>query len=178
MLDNAASFINTVGGLLLAAGTMLAFIESARLFVANLLGRPAKLLIPSSSGREALTLNRIRLQTGELICWCLQVRVGDDHVCEEERRVTTCGGAEVRTLRCERVACVTLTWSLARSFARSLGHSRGPQIMVSADIIDTLAQPVHMYSVELLGKVGMVVVIRTVLDYFLSQEINHIRHGL
>ena len=42
---------------------------------------------------------------------------------------------------------------------------------MAADVIDTLTKPAHEYTIESLYKIGLVVVIRTVLSYFLEKEV-------
>ena len=116
LFDLGSSFINTVGGLLLLAGTGVALFETARLFIANLSGAKYKLLVPTTGGhRLPLTMDSIRLQIGTLISFSLQ-------------------------------------------------------LMVSADVIDTIAQPLSQYTIEMLHKIAIAVLIRTVLDYFLGKE--------
>ena len=43
------------------------------------------------------------------------------------------------------------------------------EMLVAADIIDTLTKPAHAYKIESLHKIGLVVLIRTVLSYFLGK---------
>lgn len=50
----------------------------------------------------------------------------------------------------------------------------GLEILVAADVIDTLTKPAHSYKLETLYKIGMVVIIRTTLAYFLNQEMENI----
>lgn len=45
------------------------------------------------------------------------------------------------------------------------------ELLVAADVIDTLTKPAHEYKIESLYKIGLVVVIRTTLAYFLGKEI-------
>jgi len=52
------------------------------------------------------------------------------------------------------------------------------EVLVAADIIDTLTKPAHAYKLESLYKIGLVVVIRTVLSYFLGKEMEEIEHSL
>jgi uncharacterized membrane protein len=47
----------------------------------------------------------------------------------------------------------------------------GLEFMVAADIIETLFKP----SLEHLGVLGWIVIIRTVLNYFLNMELEHIK---
>lgn len=47
----------------------------------------------------------------------------------------------------------------------------GLEFMVAADIIETVFKP----SLEHLGVLGGIVIIRTVLNYFLNMELEHIK---
>jgi len=48
------------------------------------------------------------------------------------------------------------------------------ELLVAADVIDTLTKPAHMYKMESLYKIGLVVIIRTTLAYFLGKELEEI----
>lgn len=48
------------------------------------------------------------------------------------------------------------------------------ELLVAADIIDTLTKPVHEYNLITLFKVAIVVIIRTVLSYFLDHELDEL----
>ena len=48
------------------------------------------------------------------------------------------------------------------------------ELLVAADVIDTLTKPVHLYKLETLYKIGIVVLIRTALSYFLNKEIEEL----
>ena len=50
------------------------------------------------------------------------------------------------------------------------------ELLVSADVIDTLTKPAHLYKIETLYKIGIVVAIRTALSYFLNKEIEELQH--
>jgi hypothetical protein len=50
------------------------------------------------------------------------------------------------------------------------------ELLVSADVIDTLTKPAHLYRFETLFKIGFVVAIRTALSYFLGKEIEELEH--
>lgn len=51
-------------------------------------------------------------------------------------------------------------------------------LLVAADVIETLVHPLHDVSLETLGKMGIVGVLRTGLAYFLGKEIEEIMHHL
>ncbi|MCB9807377.1 DUF1622 domain-containing protein [Candidatus Peribacteria bacterium] len=48
----------------------------------------------------------------------------------------------------------------------------GLEFLVAADIIETVFKP----SLEQLGVLGGIVIIRTLLNYFLNKELEHIKH--
>jgi len=50
------------------------------------------------------------------------------------------------------------------------------ELLVAADVIDTLTKPAHLYQMETLQKILLVVVIRTALSYFLNKEIEELQH--
>jgi hypothetical protein len=50
------------------------------------------------------------------------------------------------------------------------------ELLVAADVIDTLTKPVHLYQMETLQKIAVVVAIRTALSYFLNKEIEELEH--
>lgn len=50
----------------------------------------------------------------------------------------------------------------------------GLELLVSADVIDTLTKPAHAYEIESLYKIGLVVLIRTILSYFLGKEVEEL----
>ena len=52
------------------------------------------------------------------------------------------------------------------------------ELLVAADVIDTLTKSVHEYKLETLYKIGIVVAVRTVLSYFLGKEIEELEHKL
>jgi uncharacterized membrane protein len=52
------------------------------------------------------------------------------------------------------------------------------ELLVAADVIDTLTKPVHLYKLETLYKIGIVVLIRTALSYFLNKEIEELEHKI
>ena len=50
------------------------------------------------------------------------------------------------------------------------------ELLVAADVIDTLTKPAHLYQMETLQKIAVVVGIRTALSYFLNKEIEELQH--
>jgi len=48
------------------------------------------------------------------------------------------------------------------------------ELLVSADVIDTLTKPASSYTQESLIKIAFVVAIRTVLSYFLGKELEEL----
>ena len=50
------------------------------------------------------------------------------------------------------------------------------ELLVAADVIDTLTKPVNLYQMETLQKIAVVVAIRTALSYFLNKEIEELEH--
>ena len=52
------------------------------------------------------------------------------------------------------------------------------EILIAADVIDTLTKPVHSYTLEGLYKIAVVVLIRTTLSYFLGKELEEIENKL
>ena len=52
------------------------------------------------------------------------------------------------------------------------------QLLVAADVIDTLTKSAHSYNLEHLYKIGLIVAIRTILGYFVDQEIFEIQSKL
>ncbi len=45
------------------------------------------------------------------------------------------------------------------------------EVLVAADVIDTLTKSAHSYAIEHLYKIALIVMIRTVLAYFLDKEL-------
>jgi len=77
--EHCASFINTVGGFLLVVGTLVALLESVRLFICNPAGkRKSHLSFPGQRGWGPLSLDAIRLQLGFIVTLSLQVMVSVD----------------------------------------------------------------------------------------------------
>jgi uncharacterized membrane protein len=54
----------------------------------------------------------------------------------------------------------------------------GLELLVAADVIETLTKPAQGYKIETLYKIGAVVVIRTILAYFLGKELEEIEKRL
>ena len=52
------------------------------------------------------------------------------------------------------------------------------ELLVAADVIDTLTKSVHEYRLETLYKITIVVAVRTVLSYFLGKELEELEHKL
>ena len=52
------------------------------------------------------------------------------------------------------------------------------ELLVAADVIDTLTKSAHSYHIETLYKILLIVVIRTTLAYFLGKEMNELEHKL
>lgn len=51
----------------------------------------------------------------------------------------------------------------------------GLELLVVTDVLETLIKPIHLYSYELLGKIGAVAAGRLVLAYFLGKEMDALR---
>ena len=52
------------------------------------------------------------------------------------------------------------------------------QLLVAADVLDTLVKPSHTFSIEELIKLGLIAGIRTVIAYFLNKEVEDCEHEL
>mmetsp|Transcript_15614 Transcript_15614/g.45649 ORF Transcript_15614/g.45649 Transcript_15614/m.45649 type:complete len:170 (+) Transcript_15614:143-652(+) len=52
------------------------------------------------------------------------------------------------------------------------------QLLVVADVLDTLAVPVDQLELQMLYKLGLVVVVREVLAYMTNLEVTHLQHEL
>jgi len=52
------------------------------------------------------------------------------------------------------------------------------ELLVAADVIDTLTKSAHSYHIETLYKILLIVVIRTTLAYFLGKEMGDLEHKL
>ena len=52
------------------------------------------------------------------------------------------------------------------------------ELLVAADVIDTLTKSAHSYHIETLYKILMIVVIRTTLAFFLGKEMGELEHKL
>ena len=52
------------------------------------------------------------------------------------------------------------------------------QLLVAADVLDTLVKPSHNFSIEELIKLGLIVGVRTVIAFFLNKEVEDCEHEL
>ena len=52
------------------------------------------------------------------------------------------------------------------------------ELLVAADVIETLTKSAHSYHIETLYKIMAIVVIRTTLAYFLGKEVVELEHKL
>ena len=52
------------------------------------------------------------------------------------------------------------------------------ELLVAADVIDTLTKSAHSYHIETLYKILLIVVIRTTLAFFLGKEMGELEHKL
>lgn len=52
------------------------------------------------------------------------------------------------------------------------------QLLLAADVLDTLVKPSHSFSIVELLKLGMIASIRTTLAYFLNKEVEECEHEL
>ena len=52
------------------------------------------------------------------------------------------------------------------------------ELLVAADVIDTLTKSAHSYHIETLYKILLIVVIRTTLAFFLGKEMSELEHKL
>ena len=52
------------------------------------------------------------------------------------------------------------------------------QLLVAADVLDTLVKPAHSFEIEELIKLGMITGIRTVIAFFLNKEVEDCEHEL
>ena len=63
------------------------------------------------------------------------------------------------------------TATLARARVQLGGLAAlGLEVLVIADVLETLTKPIHEFSYDVLGKIGCVAAFRTVLAYFLGKE--------
>ena len=52
------------------------------------------------------------------------------------------------------------------------------ELLVAADVIDTLTKSAHSYHIDTLYKILLIVVIRTTLAFFLGKEMGELEHRL
>jgi len=52
------------------------------------------------------------------------------------------------------------------------------ELLITSDVIETLTKNTHDISMEMLYKIGLIVIIRTVLSYFLGKELEEIEHHM
>jgi uncharacterized membrane protein len=112
VFELSAGVINSAGGILLVIACFAAIIDTVKLKYAKFQGKASD-----------LSLEKIRLDLGQLITYSLE-------------------------------------------------------LLVAADVIETLTAPSHSYHIDTLYKIGMIVAIRTVLSYFLGKELEELEHKL
>lgn len=108
LFEFSAKVVNAAGGSLLVIACIAAIIDTIRLKYLKFRGKASH-----------LSLDKIRVDLGELICYSLE-------------------------------------------------------LLVAADVIETLTAPAHSYHIDTLYKIGIIVAIRTVLSYFLGKEVEEL----
>jgi uncharacterized membrane protein len=112
VFEVSSGVINTVGGTLLVIACFAAIVDTVKFKYAKLLGKESD-----------LSLEKIRLDLGQLITYSLE-------------------------------------------------------LLVAADVIETLTAPSHSYHIDTLYKIGLIVAIRTVLSHFLGKELDELENKL
>ena len=127
------------------------------------------------------------LQNGHSFTKALNIRGGFVHpdvIFEHSGSVINCAGGIILVLSCFSALFNVVLMKIGKGIV-SLDEVRlelgqniifALEVLVAADVIDTLTKSAHSYSIDHLYKIALIVMIRTVLAYFLDKELQELAH--
>lgn len=112
--------------------------------------------------------------------------VHPDVIFEHSGSVINCAGGIILVLSCFSALINVVRIKTGRGIVTldevrlELGESIifALEVLVAADVIDTLTKSAHSYAIEHLYKIALIVLIRTVLAYFLDKELDGLAEKL